>query len=165
MGMTIREALAVANKNLMQKVDNAMSNEVFKEVQDEEAATIYEVVYKVYTPRTYRRRGEYGGLGDPYNIEIVGGSAKGGVMVVVNLTDPNPGGCVSESLVTTGKNLPELVEYGDGYKFYQYDFPKRGAAFMGPRPFTAKTIQHLKESGAHITALRAGLQRQGVKFR
>ena len=82
--MTIREALALANKQLVQKIDNAMTNEVFQEVQDEEAATIYSEVYKVYTPRIYRRRGEYGGLGDPYNIEILGGSAKNGVLVVVN---------------------------------------------------------------------------------
>ena len=61
MGTTIREALAAANKKLMGKIDDAMNNEVFKEIQDEEAATIYEVIYKVYTPRMYRRRGEYGG--------------------------------------------------------------------------------------------------------
>ena len=54
MGMTIRQALAMANKKLMVKIDDAMNNEVFKEVQDEEAATIYEFVYKVYTPRKYR---------------------------------------------------------------------------------------------------------------
>ena len=123
MGMTIREALAAANKKLISKIDNAMSNEVFKEVQDEEAATIYEVVYKVYTPKMYRRRGDYGGMADPYNIEIVGGGARGGVMVVVNLTEPNPGGCMSDDQVTTGKNLPELIEFGHGYMFYQYDFP------------------------------------------
>ncbi len=163
--MTIREALALANKQLAQKIDNAMTNEVFQEVQDEETATIYSEVYKVYTPRIYRRRGEYGGLGDPYNIEILGGSAKNGVLVVVNMTEPNPGGCMDNSRVTTGKNLPELVEYGQGYKYYTYDFPRKGAGFMRPRPFTAKTIEHLKESGAHIAALKAGLKRQGVNVK
>lgn len=163
--MTIREALALANKQLVQKIDNAMTNEVFQEVQDEEAATIYSEVYKVYTPRIYRRRGEYGGLGDPYNIEILGGSAKNGVLVVVNMTEPNPGGCMDNSRVTTGKNLPELVEYGQGYKYYTYDFPRKGARFMKLRPFTAKTIEHLKESGAHIAALKAGLKRQGVNVK
>jgi len=162
MATTIREALAAANKQLMKKIDKAMTDEVFKEVQDEEAATIFSEVYKVYTPRMYGRRGNLGGLGDPYNIEIKGGSASGGVMVVVNMTEPNPAGCYG-SMVTTGKNLPELVEYGHGYKYYEYDFPKKGAAYMGPRPFTAKTIEHLKESGAHITALKAGLVRRGVK--
>lgn len=160
--MTIHDALAKANKQLMSKIDDAMTKEVFEEVRDEESATIYAEVYKVYKPRIYRRRGEYGGLGDPYNIEIQGGAAVGGKMAVVNMTEPNPGGGVSDALVTTGKNLPELVEYGDGYKFYSYDFPTMGAAFMGPRPFTAKTIEHLKTSRAHVNALKTGLKRQGV---
>ena len=36
--MTIREALEKANRQLMSKIDNAMSKEVFEEVQDEESA-------------------------------------------------------------------------------------------------------------------------------
>lgn len=162
--MTIREALAKANKQLLTKIDDAMTKEVFEEVRDEEAATIYSVVYKVYTPRIYRRRGEYGGLGDPYNIEIKGGTAKGGKMAVVNVTDPSSGGTMNNDRVTTGKNLPELVEFGDGYKFYHYDFPSQGR-FMDARPFTAKTIEHLKASRAHITALKAGLRRQGINVK
>jgi len=162
--MTLNEALTKISKQLAPRIDDALTREVFKEVQDEEAATIYEEVYKVYTPRMYRRRGEYGGLGDPYNIEIRGGSAQGGIMVVVNMTEPNPGGCVDNDAVTTGKNLPELVEYGDGYKFYRYDFSSNGR-YMGPRPFTAKTIKHLRESRAHVTALKEGLRRQGVKVK
>ena len=77
--MTIREALEKANRQLISKIDNAMSKEVFEEVQDEESATIYSEVYKVYTTRMYRRRGEYGGMGDPFNIEMLGGDAKNGV--------------------------------------------------------------------------------------
>lgn len=161
--MTIQEALKKANQQLLQRIDKAMTKEVFEEVQDEEAATIRSEVYQVYTPRMYRRRGDGGGLGDPYNIEILGGQAKGGVLVVVNLTEPNPGGCIGGD-VTTGKNLPELVEYGDGYHFYHYDFPGKGR-YMSARPFTAKTIEHLKESGAHISALKAGLRRQGIKVK
>jgi len=162
--MTIKEALEKANKQLVAKVDNAMTKEVFEEVQDEETATIYSVVYKVYTPRIYRRRGEYGGLCDPYNIEIQGGAAKGGRMAVINMTDPNPSGTMNNDRVTTGKNLPELVEFGDGYKFYHYDFPSSGR-YMDPRPFTARTIEHLKASRAHVTALKAGLRRQGVNVK
>ena len=55
--MTIREALAKANQQLMTKIDDAMTKEVFDEVRDEETATIYSEVYKVYTPRIYRRIG------------------------------------------------------------------------------------------------------------
>lgn len=164
--MNIREALEKANKQLMAKIDDAMTKEVFEEVQDEEAATIYSEVYKVYTPRMYRNRNKYGGLADSDNIEIRGGAAKDGMMVVVNMTEPNPGGCVDNDRITTGKDLPELVEYGDGYKFYSYDFPGKGRGrYLKPRPFTAKTIEHLKESRAHVNALKAGLRRQGINVK
>ena len=162
--MALTEALAMISKQLAPKIDNALTREVFEDVRDEEAATIYAEVYRVYTPRMYRRRGEYGGLADPYNIEIRGGAAQGGKMVIVNMTDPNPGGCVSDAQVTTGKSLPELVEYGDGYKFYRYDFPSRGR-YMNARPFTEKTIEHIRTSHAHVTALKDGLIRQGVKVK
>lgn len=161
--MTIREALEKANAALQKKIDDALTNEVFAEVQDEEAASIYEEVYKTYTPKMYRRRGQYEGLGDPENIEIKGGVAKGGRLVVINTTKPNPDGCIDGAKVTTGKDLPELVEFGQGYKFYSYDFPGRGKGYMKLRPFTAKTLQRLKESKAHISALKAGLKRQGIK--
>lgn len=160
--MTIREALEKANAQITTKIDDAMTKEVFEEVRDEEAAVIYEEVYKVYKPKIYRRRGEYGGLGDPYNIEIRGGAAQGGKMIVVNTTQPNPAGCAPGASVTTGKDLPGLVEFGSGYRYYQYDFPKKGAAYMRPRPFTAKTIENLRKSRAHVLALKEGLKRQGV---
>lgn len=160
--MTIHEALAKANAQLMSKIDDAMTKEVFEEVREEEAATIEAEVYRVYIPKIYRRRERYG-LSDKENIEIRGGTAKGGKLVVVNMTEPNPGGTMDDDRVTTGKNLPELVEYGDGYKFYQYDFKGNGKRrYLKSRPFTAKTIEHLKASRAHVAALKAGLKRQGI---
>lgn len=49
--MTIREALEKANRQLISKIDNAMSKEVFEEVQDEESATIYSEVYNGLYPK------------------------------------------------------------------------------------------------------------------
>lgn len=163
--MTIREALEKANNQLMAKIDNAMTNEVFKEVEDEEIATIEEVVYNVYTPKIYRRRGANGGLAWRDNIIMRGGKASNGVLVVENVTDPNDGDVRDQHRVTTDKNLPELIEYGHGYKGYTYDFADRKYPYLKPRPFTAKTIEHLKDSGAHINALKAGLRRQNVKVK
>ena len=160
--MTIREALARANKQIAKKIDAALTQDVFPAIQEEEAATIYAEVYKVYTPKMYRRRGEYGGLGDRDNIEILGGKATGGVLTVVNTTEANPGGRFNKGRVTTGKNLPALVEYGHGYRGNVYDFPSN-RRYMKPRPFTAKTIANLAESKAHVAALRDGLMRLGVK--
>lgn len=172
MGMTIKEALENANKQLSKKIDDAMTKEVFSAVQEEEAATIDSEVYGVYTPyskkcRPYRRRGDLGGLADPSNIEIEGGVAKGGTLIVVNKTEPNPGGVGVDFLssVTIDKNLPYLIEYGGG-KGGRYDFaPAPTRRYLKPRPFTAKTVEHLRDSGAHIDALKIGLQRQGVKVK
>ena len=49
--MTIRETKEKANTALQRKIDDALTKEVFAEVQDEEAATIYEEIYKTYTPK------------------------------------------------------------------------------------------------------------------
>ena len=162
MAMTIREALEKANAALQKKVDDTLTNEVFAEVQDEEAASIYEEVYKSYTPKMYRRRNQYEGLAYPENIEIKGGAAKDGRLVVINVTKPNPDGCVDEEQVTTGKNLPALVEFGQGHNFYRYDFPTDGSfrSYMKPRPFTRKTVEHLKESKAHVSAMAEGLKKR-----
>lgn len=112
--------------------------------------------------KMYRRRGQYEGLGDPDNIKIQGGAAKDGKLVVINTTNPNPDGCFDGAKVTTGKDLPALVEFGQGHKFYSYDFHGKGG-YMKPRPFTRKTLERLKQSKAHIAALKAGLKRQEVK--
>ena len=161
MDMTFQGALEQINKQLSSKIDDALSKEVFEEVRDEEIATIEDEVYGVYKPKKYRRRGECGGLADQRNIE---GSVQGGVLTVANKTAPNPSGCVSGRLVTTGKNLPQLVEHGDGYKAYHYDFSSDGS-YMEARPFTAKAIENLKKSSAHVKALKDGLRRQGIKVK
>ena len=118
------------------------------------------MVYGAYQPIIYQRRGQYEGLGDPYNIEIAGGAARGGVLTVVNTTEPNPGGVMDRGRVTTDKNLPLLVEKGHGAGG-AYDFPRRGRGYMKPRPFTDKTIEALMVSNEHVEALKAGLRRQG----
>lgn len=144
---------------LASKIDNALANEVADAVREEEAATIKEVVYGVYTPKLYRRRGDLDGFGDPYNINA---EVKDGVLTVKNVTEPNPGGTLNDGAVTIGKHLDQLIEYGYGSVNGTYDFPKRGAAFMKARPFTKKTIEHLKQNKLHVSALKKGLKRLGI---
>ena len=144
---------------LAPKIDNALAHEVADAVRDEESATIKEVVYGVYTPKLYRRRGDIDGFGDDYNIEA---KVKNGTLTVRNVTEPNPGGVLNNAQVTTGKHLDELIEYGYGSANGSYDFPKRGAAFMKARPFTKKTIEHLKQNKAHVKALKKGLKRLNI---
>lgn len=161
---TLRDQLARIKQRIAPKIDDALEHEVADAIRDEEAETIKETIYgvrtPVYSPKMYHRRGDDGGMGDPYNIEH---EVKDGVLTVVNKTDPNPGGTMNNDLVTTGKYLDKLIEYGHGSSGGFYDFPKAGANFMKPRPFTAKTIEHLKQNKAHVDALQDGLERQGIK--
>lgn len=147
---------------LAPKIDNALAHEVADAVRKEETETIKEVVYGVYTPKLYRRRGDFDGFGDPYNLEA---KVKNGTLTVRNLTEPNPGGVLNDGTVTTGKHLDELIEYGYGSANGSYDFPKRGAAFMKARPFTKETIEHLQQNKAHVSALKKGLKRLGIKIK
>ena len=158
--MTIREALKKANESIQKNIADILDNEVAEAVRKEEISTIISVVYGVYTPKMYRRRGDGGGMGDPYNIEH---EVKDGVLTVVNKTDPNPGGTINNDLVTTGKYLDKLIEYGHGSSGGFYDFPKAGAAFMKPRPFTQRTIENLRNNKAHVDAFREGFKRIGYK--
>lgn len=160
--MTLQDALKKVNGQLTPKINNALSKEVFAKVRDAEVSTIKKEVYEVYDPQRYRRRMASGGLSDPKNIVIEGGAATGGKLSVINVTPSNPGGCKNRKFVTTDKDLPSLVEYGDGYQGYHYDFASDGA-YMGPRPFTETAAENLKKSGAHVKALKDGLRRQGIK--
>ena len=164
--MNFHEAHVAANKILQRKIDNALTADVFFEVAKKEAAVIRDIVYGAYDPAMYDRRGSNsGGIGDETNIEIVGGKAINGRLEVVNLTEPNPGGCPS-GFCTTGKFLPALIEYGDGYKGYRYDYydpSNKHHTFGLPRPFTKKTIESLREGKEHVRGMRDGLTRQKVK--
>lgn len=161
--MTIKEALEKANRRIAAKIDEALDHEVADAIRSEEVETILEVVYGAYkTPIMYERRGDFGGMADPYNIEH---EVKNGRLVVVNNTDPNPGGTMNNDRVTTGKYLDQLIEYGHGSSGGVYDFPKAGAGYMKPRPFTQTTIEHLEKNKAHVDALRKGLKRRGVKVK
>lgn len=159
--MNIKEALAYANKKLMKSVNDAMKNEVFEAVKAEESEAIITKVYNAYKPEYYDRRGQYEGLGDPENI-VIDGSVTNGRMKIINVTEPNPGGCFDIDRVTVDKNLSELVEYGHGYSGYKYDFlSKRKKAYLKARHFTSATVENLANSNAHVDALKSGLKRQG----
>jgi hypothetical protein len=134
-------------KYLQKKVSNALVNEVAQSVKETEAKIINDTVYDVYEPRYYVRRFDNGGLSDTDNMksELV----EDGVLIVTNETPPNPN-YPHRALRST---VAEVVEYGDGYTFYN----------PGSRPFTRNTVNELERTGDHITALRDGLRRQGIK--
>lgn len=140
-------------------VDESLTENVYPVVQQAEVDTIDAVVYSQRTSGYYHRRGEYEGIGDPYNIVIKGDVAKNGILSVVNITEPNrflngEGG----ARATVNKDLPYLIERGRSHIGDPgYDYWKKPKA----RPFTAKTIERLEETHEHVTALKDGLRKQG----
>ena len=159
--MTVAEALKAANAKLQKKIDDALNHEVYQIVRIEEHHAIDDVVYAAHSPKWYSRRGVYGGMADISNIVRDGGSARGGVLRVINITPPNPGGTMDNSRVTVNKDLPKLIEFGHG-SCGRYDFPNPRYMYMQPRPFTEETISRLQSSKEHVDGLAAGLIRQGV---
>ena len=160
---TISEALQAANKKLEKIIDYVLDESVSSEIRNVEIETIGKIVYGAYEPVMYERRGGTGGLLDRSNIKH---SVKDGVLTVVNKTPAN-----YDHDSTTGevfnyryKNLPYLIEYGNGAgRKYFYDYYKQGAAYLKPRPFTAKTIENLKISKSHIKAMKGTLKRMNFK--
>lgn len=162
--MGLEKMLEKLQQQLVPKIDSALSKEVLQAVSDAEGAAIYEEVYRMPTSGRYGRRWDNGGLLDPDNVQ---GTVTDGTLAVVNVTEPNPylnGINRHDGLSTTpgSASLADIVEHG------VYD--PHGAGYdywtdAKARPFTTKTVENLKKSGAHVAALRKGLQRQGVKLK
>ena len=150
---SLSDALAQAVAQIEAKVNDALADEVATAVRKDEREAIIDKVYSAYNPVKYRRRAYYGGMLDPGNMEA---TVVGGVLTVTNETPPAEG-----EGYTTGKYLDRLIEGGHGNGGY-YDFPGRGA-YMKARPFTATTIDMLRSDKSHVAALKAGLQKRGLK--
>lgn len=150
---------------LQKAVDSALTNEVFETVKEVEQSTIQEEVYNKYTPQNYKRRRYDGGLIADENIVIDGNTAKNGILIVKNITPPNPylnGVSGAKSTTPEDSTTPYLVEYGvynpNGYGYDYWKKPRK-------RPFVARTIDELQTSGACKVALKNGLKRQGITVR
>lgn len=145
-------------------VDSSLNTEVFEEIKKAELTAIQEDVYEAYTPHKYVRRKDKGGLLDQSHIVKVGGVAKNGILIVANITPPNPylnGLNNNDGISTTPSNstTPALIEYGTySPSGYGYDYWRR--AF--PREFIEGTVERLKASGACTVALKRGLIRRGI---
>ena len=161
-------SIADLEKHLKNAIKDSLAHEVFETVRDVEQKNIDETVYDVYDPKVYpnikagiHRRETQGGLIADENIvpTMIGDDT----LIVTNETPPNP---YARDGATTNKNLAELIEYGDGYKGFTYDYPEEDTEkykYMNPRPFTANTIEELVTTGKHKKALKDGLLRQGIK--
>lgn len=126
-------------KHVEAKIQNAMKNEVAKEVIETEKRHIQSDVYAVYSPTEYERTHQL--IADE---SFVVREVEDGITVKNIRHDED-----------TGKLIAPVLESGMGY---DWEFEFNGV----PRPFTANTIEELKASQTHKEALKKGLKRQGI---
>ena len=100
-------------------------------IKDVNRRNISREVYAVYTPTTYPRRADDGGLTDPSNISVTPSESRNGIRLTIS-NDTEPKG-----FDEAGENsdfLAPIVEYGTGGK----------NPWEQPRPFMSATEQELK---------------------
>ena len=149
--------IAYVKKN----IDSALDNEVFEVVKDTEIQSVNEVVYDAYSPKSYRRRRNHGGLSSESNVSKVGGGAHNGKLIVENITPTNPflnGVDASRGLSRSGSGpvLAGIVEFGYGYDYWRDSFA---------REFIYETILRLQASDSCRNALKSGLLSRGIPVR
>jgi hypothetical protein len=146
---------ASLEKQILNAASDTLRTNVFKAVQKCEQKHIQEDVYNIYpNPKLYDRRGYSGGLIADENIILT--EIDNLNIEIVNITDPNP-----DYNGTTDKYLPDLVEHGEGYNGYHYDYPTDGS-YMNSRPFIENTKEDLSQNKQHIKAMRDGLKQRGI---
>lgn len=112
-----------------------------------------ELVYGVYDPMQYVRRGEQGGLADEDNIEeiVTGSINKELEMILTNYTRGEND--------AAGQFINELIEGTAG-------FAGDPATGMPPRPYTEPAIRYLQSNRDILSnAIRAGFARHGIPVR
>lgn len=154
----IKSALATVTKQLQKAVDASLLEEVTNAVKVAEVNSVVDYVYSRPTSGAYHRRYASGGLGSVENLhERLDGS---GVLVVTNDTPFNPflnGRDENKGIsANSGNGLAGLVNYGDGWNGYEYDYSSKGAT-----NFIQNTVGDLAASGDHVKALKSGLIKQG----
>lgn len=142
-------------KYIERALNDALEHEVFTTVRDLEMEHIQVDVFDIYpNPVIYERRSN-GGIDDLDNI-VKSRPVKNGILEVENRTEFNPGYYTENS----GEGLVGLIEHGDGWNGYYYDYSAK--PYASPRPFIANTRNELVKNKAHMTALKLGLKRNGI---
>lgn len=165
---TIAEALAYANGEIQPQVDNTLRVDVPPVVSDVFADTAFEVLYDVYKPKVYQRRRRNDGYVDPDNLIVNNKYSVDGKLVVQHIARANPfveGRMLSDSERSESADFTALIEYGHNGRFapsgkrgkYRYSFPRRGRAYMKPRPVVGKTKEALA-NGVYRSTLKSGLE-------
>jgi len=149
---------------LLSQVQNAMDSTLAEGVKDLESKNVKEIVYGAYSPVTYDRDMDDGGLSDTENmyheVKFDGNSIS---LTVDNKTmsnsDYNPHN-------KSQFEIAGLIEYGNdgGYGNYDYPFGNKDVnkySYLRPRKFIERTYLQL-ENGRARELLIKGLRSKGM---
>lgn len=150
---------ATLQRQLQKMVAAALEDDVAKVVKEVELAHIQSDVLGSYAPAQYQRR-QTGGIDDPKNMASY--LENPSTLVVENRTPFSH----SPLSANSGDDLAGLIEYGDGWNGYHYEYPHEGGAdpYNKPRPFLQNTREDLSLNRQHVAALKKGLTKRGVKI-
>ena len=128
------------------KVENVLRNSMRQSIQ--------EVVYDVYLPEQYKRRGANGGLLDMNTMQItdVLMDGKNFKMVFENLAQGND--------TLSDQYLTDTIEEG-----LEHNWQKKGV-WSNPRPFVATTMERIKQNPKPlIEAIKSAFIKAGFKVK
>lgn len=147
------ESLEALFASLQQSVNESLVEDVVPVVKDVMQAEVQNTVYSAYQPKVYPRRYENGGLidEDNYHAELV----ENGTVAITNDTPINGiyGGDDSMSLT-------EQIIEGKGYTYGNGTEP-----YAQPRDFMEATREDLRQTNAHVEALKVGLAKRGFEVK
>ncbi|KAF6626941.1 hypothetical protein H6F38_23065 [Paenibacillus sp. EKM208P] len=139
--MTTANNFSELEKLIKQKLTSSLQIEVSNKIKETMKNKIQSDVYDVYDPTLYKRQKEQGGLIDKRNM-------------IVNMVNQSTVSVESRRM-DGSVNVGQVVETGKGYR-YEFAYSNK------PRPFVEKTVEELRNTNSHITALYNGLIRQGL---
>jgi len=126
-------------KHIETKIQDTMTDEVAETVKENVAESIQETVYDAYTPEYYTRRMQNGGLIDKDNMDV--------------------------TEIPNGISIRDIAPLDNGNS--QYALDEIVVEGMGRMPFKrdfyTDTEDRLSANQEHITALKNGLNKRGIK--
>jgi hypothetical protein len=139
--------------SLQQDINESLVKDVAPVVEETMQAEVQNTVYSVYQPKMYDRRLNDGGLLDMgnYHSKLI----EDGTVAITNDTPINEiyGGDDSMSLT-------EQIIEGKGYIYGDGTEP-----YAQPRDFMEAAREDLRQTNAHVEALKAGLSKRGYEIK
>lgn len=133
--------LASLMKHIEKDAQETLETEVAETVKDHMSETIQLNVYNSYSPLTYERREEQGGLIDKNNMEA---TVNGNTLTVKDIAPLDNG--------NTQYELGAIIEFGWGNMPFE-------------RPYYDDTEERLLATNDHVKAMKQGLREKGYKVK